>query len=173
VHVTNLAAGSGNQPYAAVLLGHGDIVAECHFCPTSPQTLLSVSWDGTLRMWDAYKDSKDAPPLVLDLKPMYAGMNGGVQGGGGGRGGAGHAQAGGAGGRGGGAGGRGGGVGGGGGGAIGEIGVVVETAAQQAQAAAAAAAAARAAQAAAAQAVAAGLAPEVGLCKLNPVGPIA
>jgi len=77
----------GTGTLAAVLLGHGDIVSECHFCPTVPHLLLSTSWDGTLRMWDAYKDSAAAPPLVLDLKPAAgAGEGGGSGAGGSGRG---------------------------------------------------------------------------------------
>ena len=63
---------------AAVLLGHGDIVSECRFCPTVPRVLISTSWDGTIRVWDAYADSMTTPPLILDLKP--AGEGGGFWG---------------------------------------------------------------------------------------------
>ena len=61
---------------AAVLLGHGDIVSECRFCPTVPRVLISTSWDGTIRVWDAYADSMTSPPLILDLKPAGEGGGG-------------------------------------------------------------------------------------------------
>ena len=58
---------------AAVLLGHQNIVSEVRFCPTAPRVVLSASWDRTLRIWDAYSDSANAPPTVLNLAPEAGG----------------------------------------------------------------------------------------------------
>ena len=116
---------------AAVLLGHQNIVSEVRFCPTAPRVVLSASWDRTLRIWDAYSDSANAPPTVLNLAPEAGG--GAPQHGAGGAGGASAA------------------------GAVAPVAAVSETPEQQA-AAAAAAAAARAAQEAAAAAALSGAA---------------
>ena len=52
----------------ATLLGHANIVSEVRFSPTNSKILLSASWDQTLRVWDAFADSANSPPLVLNLK---------------------------------------------------------------------------------------------------------
>ena len=117
---------------AAVLLGHQNIVSEVRFCPTAPRVVLSASWDRTLRIWDAYSDSANAPPTVLNLAPEAGG--GAPQHGAGGAGGASAAAA------------------------VAPVAAVSETPEQQAAAAAAAAAAARAAQEAAAAAALSGAA---------------
>ena len=58
----------------ATLVGHGDIVSEARFSPVAPNALLSASWDGTLRLWNAREDSSVAPPVVLDaFSPSGAG----------------------------------------------------------------------------------------------------
>lgn len=79
------ARGSAPLPYSAqgegrpglpvsVLVGHEGPAAFVDFHPTLPDTLLSSSFDGTLRIWRAREGG--APPIVLRVDPARFGLTG-------------------------------------------------------------------------------------------------
>lgn len=54
----------------SLLTGHRAVVSFVEFCPVIPHALLSCSFDGTCRIWNARNAA--AEPLVLSATPNFA-----------------------------------------------------------------------------------------------------